>query len=179
MLILAACFFTSALSRIANPDGALAYEVQEIAKGTGSEETVVQAEQNPDELIKMLQERQAQLDERARELAEQAKIVEAAEQRLRDQMASLAEAETRLSDLMRIAETASERDVTKLVTAYQSMGGKKAGPIFEEMDDEFAAGLLSRMDELPAAEILSALTPEKAYKITVYIAGQNARAPAE
>ena len=72
---------------------------------------------------------------------------------------------------------AVERDVEQLINMYQAMGGKSAGPIFETMDPNFAAGLLSRMEGEPASAILASISPEKAYEITVMIAAQNARAP--
>lgn len=176
MLILAACFLVSAMSRLFDPGGALAYEVQ---KRNAS--APVQAPANPDaaSLLATLREREAQLDARALKIAEKARVIEAAEVRLRDQMAELEEVEARLANLIRVADKASENDVGKLIAAYQTMGGKRAGPIFETMDPTFAAGLISRMENAPAAEILAALSPEKAYAITVLVASQNARGPAE
>jgi flagellar motility protein MotE (MotC chaperone) len=177
MLILAACFMVSALSRLFDPSGALAYEVQK----RGAETAPEQAPPNADmaSLLATLRVREAQLDDRMRKIAEKERVIEAAEVRLRDQMAELEGVETRLANLIRVADKASENDVGKLIAAYQTMGGKKAGPIFETIDSTFAAGLISRMDNAPAAEILSAITPEKAYEITILVASQNARGPLE
>lgn len=176
MLILAACFLVSAASRLFDPGVALAYEVQQRSLSEPSQAAI-----SPDAtaLLAILREREAQLDARALRIAEKARVIEAAEVRLRDQMSELEEVETRLADLIRVADKASENDVGKLIAAYQTMGGKRAGPIFETMDPSFAAGLISRMDNAPAAEILAALTPEKAYAITVLVASQNARGPLE
>jgi flagellar motility protein MotE (MotC chaperone) len=177
MLILAACFMVSALSRLFDPSGALAYEVQK----RGAETAPEQAPPNADmaSLLATLRVREAQLDDCMRKIAEKERVIEAAEVRLRDQMAELEGVETRLANLIRVADKASENDVGKLIAAYQTMGGKKAGPIFETIDSTFAAGLISRMDNAPAAEILSAITPEKAYEITILVASQNARGPLE
>lgn len=177
MLILAACFMVSALSRLFDPTGALAYEVQK--RGSEPAPTQTPPETDMTSLLATLREREAQLDERMRKMAEKERIIEAAEVRLRDQMAELEGVETRLANLIRVADKASENDVGKLIAAYQTMGGKRAGPIFETMDSTFAAGLISRMENAPAAEILSAISPEKAYEITVLVASQNARGPAE
>lgn len=177
MLILAACFMVSALSRLFDPTGAVAYEVQKRSVAPPPS----QAAPDPDmaRLLATLREREVQLDARMREMAEKERIIEAAEARLRTQMAELEEVETRLANLIRVADKASENDVGKLIAAYQTMGGKRAGPIFETMDASFAAGLISRMENAPAAEILAAISPEKAYEITVLVASQNARGPAE
>ncbi|MGB0410134.1 MAG: MotE family protein [Pikeienuella sp.] len=177
MMILAACFLVSAMSRLFDPTGALAYEVKKRSKS----EVPSAPAQAPDTsaLLASLREREAQLDQRALKIAEKAKVIEAAEVRLRDQMAELEEVEGRLASLIRVADKASENDVGKLIATYQTMGGKRAGPIFETMDATFAAGLISRMENGPAAEILAAISPEKAYAITVLVATQNARGPSE
>lgn len=178
MILLAACFFLSAITRIGDPDGALAYEVHKLTQGEPAAKSA--PAQNSEELIVLVEavrEREDQLKQRALDLAKRSKLVEAAEAKLRDQLKQLETAEQRLSDLMRVAESASERDVGQLINMYQTMGGKSAGPIFEAMDAGFAAGLLSRMEGEPASAILASISPEKAYEITVMIAAQNARAP--
>lgn len=178
MIMLAACFFLSAISRIGNPDGALAYEVQKLTKGAAEGVTApVQTSEDLIILVDAVREREKQLSQREMGLAERSKIIEAAEAKLREQMDQLESAEQRLADLIRVADKASEKDVGQLIQMYQTMGGKNAGPIFETMDASFAAGLLSRMDGEPASAILAAVSPEKAYEITVLIAAQNARAP--
>lgn len=178
MIMLAACFFLSAISRVSDPDGALAYEVQRLTQGA-KEETAVQAPTSAELLIVVdaVREREDQLNRRELGLAERSKIIEAAEAKLREQLIQLETAEQRLADLVRIADKASERDVGQLIDMYQAMGGKNAAPIFETMDASFAAGLLSRMEGEPASAILASISPEKAYEITVMIASQNARAP--
>ena len=177
MMVLAACFLVSAMSRLFDPSGAVAYEVKKRSVPEAPAKTVEQVDVTG--LLATLREREAQLDERARKIAEKAKVIEAAEVRLRDQMAELEQVEQRLANLIRVADKASENDVGKLIATYQTMGGKRAGPIFETMDSTFAAGLISRMENGPAAEILAAISPEKAYAITVLVASQNARGPSE
>lgn len=177
LIALAACFFISALTRLGDPDGAMAYEVQRLARQEADAENRPLDAAEIDRLLAAIRERETELEARALKMAEREKVIEAAETRLRDQMKSMEAAEGRLSELVRMARTASKRDIDKLVATYGAMGGKRAGPIFETMDDAFAAGLLSRMDDAQAAGILAAMTPEKAYAVTVHIAGQNARAP--
>lgn len=188
MLLLAGCFVLSAFARIAEP--AIAYAVE--APGGSTDEipaagTVEKADagvagpthSDLAALLKALREREGQLDAREERIAIKAKVIEAAEERLRDQMARLEGAEARLSALLHIADGAAEKDVGKLVATFETMDDKRAAPIFETMDVVFASGLLSRMADGAAADILGALSPEKAYAITVQIAGQNARAPKE
>ncbi len=178
MIMLAACFFLSAITRIGDPDGALAYEVQKLTQDAPVEvQPLSQTSEDLLVLVDAVKEREDQLNRRELGLAEKTRIIEAAEKKLREQLQQLEEAEQRLTDLIRVADKASERDVGQLIAMYQAMGGKNAGPIFETMDSSFAAGLLSRMDGEPASTILASISPEKAYEITVMIAAQNARAP--
>lgn len=183
MLMLSGCFMLSAIARIADPASAFALELPRLGATSETEPAVTTASpaianhSDLASLLATLREREAQLDEQGRKLATKAKVIEAAEAKLREQMARLEEAETRLGELLRFADSAADKDVEKLVAAFQSMDDKRAGPIFESMDVAFAAGLLTRMDNEPAAGILATVSPEKAYAITVHIAGQNATAP--
>lgn len=185
MLMLGGCFMLSAVLRAADPASAFAVELPKLAAANEAQEATPPTAPPSDgpthsdlaSLLATLREREAQLDARSAELAAKAKVIEAAEAKLMEQMARIEEAEGRLGALLRVADTAAEKDVDKLVAAFQTMEGKRAGPIFENMDTAFAAGLLSRMDEGAAAVILAALTPEKAYAVSVHIAGQNAAAP--
>lgn len=183
MAMLSGCFMLSAAFRAIDPAIALAVEAPPRAAPAEDApvEAVVSGPTHSDlsALLATLRERERQLDEREERIAVKTKVIEAAEAKLRDQMKRLEEAESRLGALLRMADSAADKDVGKLVAAFETMPEKRAAPIFENMDVAFAAGLLSRMTDGPASAILGALTPEKAYAITVFIAGQNAKAPKE
>lgn len=183
--LVSGCLALSAFVRAADPSSAFAVEIPKLAATAAAEaEAPVEApsvatQSDLGALLASLRERERQLDEREAKMEEKARIVEAAEAKLREQMARLESAEARLGELMRVADGAADRDIGKLVSAFQTMDGKRAGPIFENMDVAFAAGLLSRMEDEAAAAILGALSPEKAWAVTAHIAGQNARLPRE
>lgn len=183
MLMLSGCFMLSAALRAVDPAIAFALEAPRAAsaKEDSPADVIDPGPTHSDlaALLAALRERERQLDEREERIAVKTKVIEAAEAKLRDQMKRLEEAESRLGALLRMADSAADKDIGKLVAAFETMSEKRAGPIFENMDVAFAAGLLSRMTDGPAAAILGALTPEKAYAITVFIASQNARAPKE
>lgn len=180
MILLATCFLVSAALRLIDPGSAVATELAGLNLGE-DDASRVESTENIDlsALLQKLREREAQLDRREERLAEKSRIIEASEAKLRDQLARLEEAENRLANTLRIADQAAEKDVEKLVSAFETMNPKRAAPIFENMDIAFAAGLISRMKGPAAAEVLAGLTAEKAYAISVFIAGQNARAPRE
>lgn len=182
MAMVSGCFMLSAALRAIDPAIALAVEAPRAAPAEGVQPAAIDpgpTHSDLSALLATLRERERQLDEREERIAVKTKVIEAAEAKLRDQMTRLEEAESRLGALLRMADSAADKDVGKLVAAFETMPEKRAAPIFENMDVAFAAGLLSRMTDAPASAILGALTPEKAYAITVFIAGQNARAPKE
>jgi hypothetical protein len=49
--------------------------------------------------------------------------------------------------------------------------------LFQTMSPEFAAGFLGRMQPTSAADILTGLKPDKAYEVSVLLAGRNALVP--
>ena len=53
------------------------------------------------------------------------------------------------------------------------MKPSEAAALFQKMDPDFAAGFLGRMAPKSAASILSGLDAEKAYAISVHLAGRN------
>lgn len=191
MILLSGVFAFSALARATDPNSAFAVELPRLASvsessgesaaGSGLEGLEGGGVGRSDlaALLASLRERETQLDEREDRLAKKARVIEAAEARLREQMDRLVTAEAKLSKLLQIADGAADKDIGKLVAAFQAMGGKRAAPIFENMDIDFAAGLIARMEDAAAADILGILSPEKAYAVTVRIAGRNARAPTE
>lgn len=93
------------------------------------------------------------------------------------QLASLQSAETRLRDTLALADGAAEDDLTRLTTVYETMKPKDAAKLFEAMTAEFAAGFLGRMRPDAAAAILSGMTSESGYAVSVILAGRNADVP--
>jgi flagellar motility protein MotE (MotC chaperone) len=92
---------------------------------------------------------------------------------------ALEAAEAKLAATLAQADGAAENDVARLTEVYQNMKPKEAAQLFELMDADFAAGFLGRMEPAPAAAILSGLSPDKGYAVSVLLAGRNANAPKE
>ncbi|MEM9369677.1 MAG: hypothetical protein AAGA26_00840 [Pseudomonadota bacterium] len=186
MALIATCFLASALIRLVDPASAFAVEVTNLANqtyATKADESVtsdtVVVEEDLRTLLALLKEREEQLDRETIRLEERQRTIEASEAKLRAKINQLEEAERRLAETLRIADRAADDDIDRLVSAFEAMDSKKAAPIVENMDVAFASGLISRMKGKAAADILGGLTAEKAYAISVYMVGQNARAPTE
>ena len=128
-------------------------------------------------LLTAIAERTATLDQREAELAKRAEDLNAARVLIDQNLKKLAEAEERLANTITRVDGASEGDIDRLTSVYESMKPKVAAALFEQMTPEFAAGFLSRMNPEAAAGILSGLSTEAGYAVSVVLAGRNANAP--
>jgi flagellar motility protein MotE (MotC chaperone) len=132
-----------------------------------------------DRIFEELERREKQLDEREKALDLRSKDLEAVSMAVDQKLAELSETETRLRSVLDLASTAAESDVAQLTSMYENMKPKEAAPLFDEMAPKFAAGFLRRMRPEVAAEIISGLEPQKAYAISVILAGRNMDVPTE
>lgn len=130
-------------------------------------------------LLKAIQEREAQIAERAAYIDRRMQTLAVAEQRIREQMDALTAAEAKLAATLSLADNATEEDVARLTEVYQRMKPADAAGIFETMDIQFAAGFFSRMRPESSAAIMANLPSDLAYSISVVMAGRNANAPRE
>lgn len=130
-------------------------------------------------LLNDIKERTAMLDKREADLTQRGNELEMAKEDIRKGLAALEAAEKSLRATMALASTAAENDLARLTAVYENMKPKEAAALFEEMDPEFAAGFLARMRPDAAAAILAGLDSEKAYSVSVVMAGRNANVPTE
>ncbi|SLN57906.1 MgtE intracellular N domain protein [Roseivivax jejudonensis] len=128
-------------------------------------------------LLDALDAREARIDARERDLLLRMQALRVAEEEIGERLQALEAAESKLRATLDVARTAAETDITQLTDVYARMKPKQAAALFEEMDPGFAAGFLARMDPEPAAAIMAGLTSDKAYLISVVLAGRNADVP--
>lgn len=145
----------------------------------GTELALCEPEQDVDQLIVIVKEREAQLNERSVEIADRQLVLENLEDRIKAQIVELETAKQNLAETLAIADGAAESDLNRLTAVYESMKPQNAARVFENMDLSFASGFLSRMDPQSAAAVMSEMPPELAYSVSVVMAGRNARAPTE
>lgn len=136
-------------------------------------------EANKDALLKLIREREKNLKEQETALMLRQQDLAISESLVREQTERLVAAEEKLRKTLALADNASERDIGQLTTVYENMKPKSAAEIFETMDARFAAGFLMAMKPANAAAVMSNLTAEKAYEVSVLMAARNARAPKE
>jgi flagellar motility protein MotE (MotC chaperone) len=102
-----------------------------------------------------------------------------AETKLDEKLEALAEAERRLRETNALADGAAAADLERLTRMYERMKPKEAAALFETMDPNFAAGFLGQMRPDAAAEILAGLSPQKAYTVSLVLAGRNMDVPTD
>ena len=132
-----------------------------------------QTDADLDALLSSFQAREASLDLEDARLSKRSEKLEHAEAAIVAKLKELEEAESRLRDLLAIADSASEDDVARLTTVYESMKPKDAAVVFEEMEPAFAAGFLARMRPDAAASVMAGLKAKTAYAVSVVLAGRH------
>jgi flagellar motility protein MotE (MotC chaperone) len=133
----------------------------------------------PVALAEALGRREARVAAQEAALEDRRSALALADQAIETRLAALAEAERSLAATIAMADGAAEDDLARLTAVYETMRSRDAAPLFEAMAPEFAAGFLGRMKPDAAAAILGGMTAEKAYSVSLLLAGRNALAPTE
>lgn len=128
-------------------------------------------------LLEALQQREARLLERERQIELRTKALRVADEEITKRLVDLEEAEAALRQTLSLADGAAEDDLARLTTVYESMKPKDAAALFQTMEPDFAAGFLGRMRPDIAAAVMTGLPPDIAYSISVILAGRNAKVP--
>lgn len=119
------------------------------------------------QVLQSLARRRAELDARERELDMQAKLIEAAEQRVDARVTELKTIEARISEMLGARDEEAEKQIQALVKVYETMKPKDAARIFEELEEQVLLDVATRMKPAKLAPILAAMKPELAEALTV------------
>ncbi len=182
LVLIAGFLFASGILRLGDGTGlAIAREVSALVGAASASSPGGSADETPgfEELLAAMRLREARLKEAEIRLEERERALAIAEEEIARGLAQLSEAEQSLQDLLTVADTAAEEDVARLTAMYEAMKPAEAAALFDQMDPSFAAGFLGRMRADAAAAILSGLPPDKAYTLSVVLAGRNAAAKYE
>lgn len=176
LLLLSACFLTSGLLRAGDVVAALPggqAGATPVAPNHGPAVTAPEPAPDLGALAVELKRRRAELDRREAALVEREQLLQAVEARIKLRLEEMAKAQEKLANTAAMVEDAAGRDVRHLVEMYQQMKPKQAGAIFDTMAPNFAAGFLGQMDASAAGLILANMQPEKAYAVSLLLAGRN------
>ncbi|MCO4828353.1 MotE family protein [Lentibacter algarum] len=132
-----------------------------------------------DGMLVAFREREERIATQELKLQKRMQALAVADQKIDEKLAALTKAEADLRATLALADSAAETDLTQLTTVYENMKPKDAAALFEQMAPEFSAGFLGRMKPASAASIMAGLSAERAYSISVILAGRNANVPKE
>ena len=184
LFVIAVCFLGSGALRFAELGPAIAEDMSAMMDsemGAAPPQALGQCppQLEPESLLLAIQERDRQLSDLENRLNDREQVLRVAAVKIEEQLAELADAEERLASTLALADEAAEKDIQRLTTVYENMKPKSAATVFETMDINFAAGFLMRMRPDAAAAVLSNLSSEAAYSISVVMAGRNVGVPTE
>lgn len=174
--IIASLLVTSAIIRLSGGTAAaIALEVDNLMERAPAypQPDIGQGSTQIDEILLDLERRKAVLLKQESEMERRRIALEELKKDAETRMEQLVEAQQELEGTMSVARTAAEKDVSQLVSVYESMKPKDAAKVFQKMPPKFAAGFLARMQPETAANIVASLEPESAYSISVVLAGRN------
>lgn len=160
---------------------AIASELSEFVEKSHTEDQplLCNDDQGMTNLLANLLEREKQIEILEIKIQEQQQTLLVAKNEIEFSMNELVAAEDRLLSTIARSETAAEDDLSKLTAVYENMKPKDSALLFEEMAPKFAAGFIYRMRADSAAQIMTGLSPQAAYTISVILAGRNANAATE
>ncbi len=185
LFVIAICFIGSGALRVAELGPAIAEEVSSMANAeiamAAQEEKYGQCppQLEPESLLIAIQDREAELNAMEMRLNDREQVLRVAAIKIEEQLAQLESAEKRLASTIALADEAAEKDIQRLTAVYENMKPKSAADIFETMDINFAAGFLMRMRPDAAAAVMTSLSADAAYSISVVMAGRNVGVPTE
>jgi len=130
-------------------------------------------------MLAAFREREERVAAQEQQIKNRMQALAVADEKIDQKLAALSKAEKDLRATLALADSAAETDLAQLTTVYENMKPKDASALFEQMAPEFSAGFLGRMKPASAASIMAGLSAERAYSISVILAGRNANVPKE
>jgi flagellar motility protein MotE (MotC chaperone) len=124
-------------------------------------------------LLKSLRERQMQLDEHDKQLADREAALRLVQQQIEDKLTSLAMLRKEMSDLLQEKAAFEEKRFEHLVKVYEVMKPEEVSSLFERLNEDTAARLLYQMKEKKAGQILASISPQVAAKLSERLATQR------
>ncbi|SLN56317.1 hypothetical protein PSM7751_02793 [Pseudooceanicola marinus] len=181
LALIAGLLLTSAVIRVAlHSDQVMALDGPDLPT-IGDTVAAAGCDQPPEieAMLEAFEAREARLTQRETQLRDRMTALAIADEEIEKKLAQLEEAESALRATLALADSAAENDLGQLTAVYESMKPKQAAALFETMDPEFSAGFLARMQPAAAAAVMAGLSSERAYAISVILAGRNSSVPKE
>ncbi len=120
-------------------------------------------------LYERLGERRGELDQRASDLETREKLLQGVEKKLESSIQDLKANEEKFAALQK-KESAASQTLKNLVTMYEAMKPKDAARVFDRLSHDVLVPVVLQMNPRKMAEVLAAMSPEAAEKLTVALA---------
>jgi flagellar motility protein MotE (MotC chaperone) len=127
-------------------------------------------------VLERLQERRGSLDERAREIEMRENLLRAAEKKVDGRIGELKEVEDRISAGARAEKEEADRQMKTIVIMYETMKPKDAAKVFDRLNISVLMPIATAMNPRKMAEVLAAMSPEAAERLTVALAAKSREA---
>ncbi|MCA3563909.1 MAG: hypothetical protein IOC90_13935 [Methylocystis sp.] len=121
-------------------------------------------------VLERLQERRGAIDDRAREIELRESLLQAAERKLDGRINDLKEIESRMESGAKADQAEADRQLKTVVIMYESMKAKDAARVFDRLKLDVLVPIATSMKPARMSEILAAMSPEAAEKLTVALA---------
>jgi flagellar motility protein MotE (MotC chaperone) len=124
-------------------------------------------------LLRQIQDEETRLAEKAMGLEEREKRLQIYSQELSDKISNLNMLRKKVETIHQQIKEYEDEKQQRLVKIYDAMEPENAAQRLEAMDDALGSWLLLRINVRKAGQILGALTPEKASRITKRLRGED------
>ena len=129
-------------------------------------------------LLERLGERREELQQRSREMEARERMLQEQERKLEEREGQLKAGED-TQKAAPVAKSSGDPNALKnVVIMYETMKPKEAARVFDRLPVEVLLSVVTQMNSRKMAEVLAAMTPENAEKLTVALA-RRANAPEE
>jgi flagellar motility protein MotE (MotC chaperone) len=118
-------------------------------------------------------ERERELNAMALQVDSRKRELQVAEKRVAEQILELTTQQKALAAAFGQADATAEEEAMQLVAIYEKMKPKQASQIFDQMPPEIGAGFVRRMRQTSSAQIMANMDPQKAYAISLLLAGRS------
>jgi flagellar motility protein MotE (MotC chaperone) len=126
------------------------------------------------DVLTSLSKRRAELDAREKQLAMQANVLAAAEQRVDGKINQLKALQDQITKLLAQRDTEQNKQVAALVKTYSSMKPKDAARIFNSLSDDVLVPVAQEMKSDVLAPVLANMDSAAAQKLTIKLANRLA-----
>ena len=129
--------------------------------------------QNELDLLQNLSKRREELDQREKDIALKAKVLDASEKQLSDKIAEMKTVESEMKKVLALYDDKQNTQIKSLVKIYENMKPADAANIFNEMQMSILLEVIDKMSERKVAPVLAAMDPKKARDITQELAAMR------